>query len=447
VTKLLKPVCLIVLLAATLSLGMAITNLTLVMPGLAAPNTYYVDDNSPDNGGDGSVGHPWKTITYALSKVVADDAIIVAPGTFDRQSNGEKFPLVINVSLTIKAADRANRPAIDAKGTGDVIQIKVDANSVTLDGLVVTGGGASANGAINIEGVGSNASVAVHHCDVINNLADGMHFGNIIGGNVIINSCTVSNNAGDGVFVDNMDSSSFVITGNTMTANGKIGDRGSGIYFKSVYGNSKINISGNTTSNNKMEGVWLIKVYGDSDITLSNNTVSANQDAGVEIDNASGQAVIAIEGNKVTGSNDDAIHLGSVGGEKTPQVMVTGNTLSGNGANGVHVKSMIGDYRVSISSGNNIFDDAKYGILNESSYWIDATKNWWGDASGPAGSGPGRGAPVSSNVKYDDWLKGVVSTTSTVPITPTSSPTPSPTAIALPKIGRASCRERVYRHV
>ena len=35
---------------------------------------------------------------------------------------------------------------------------------------------------------------------------------------------------------------------------------------------------------------------------------------------------------------------------------------------------------------------------------VDAENNWWGDASGPSGVGPGTGDAVSANVDYDPWL-------------------------------------------
>lgn len=54
---------------------------------------------------------------------------------------------------------------------------------------------------------------------------------------------------------------------------------------------------------------------------------------------------------------------------------------------------------------NNIFDNLDDGVHNDnSSHWVDATNNWWGDPSGPGGSGPGSGDEVSDYVTYDDWL-------------------------------------------
>ena len=57
---------------------------------------------------------------------------------------------------------------------------------------------------------------------------------------------------------------------------------------------------------------------------------------------------------------------------------------------------------------NNIFGNFSYGIYNHSSsITLNAINNWWGDASGPGGVGPGSGDPVSSGVDYDPWLVSI----------------------------------------
>jgi parallel beta-helix repeat protein len=54
---------------------------------------------------------------------------------------------------------------------------------------------------------------------------------------------------------------------------------------------------------------------------------------------------------------------------------------------------------------NNIFGNLSYGINNRSgSITLNAINNWWGDASGPGGVGPGKGDAVSDGVDYDPWL-------------------------------------------
>ena len=66
-----------------------------------------------------------------------------------------------------------------------------------------------------------------------------------------------------------------------------------------------------------------------------------------------------------------------------------------------------------IINANNISGNSEYGI-NNSTYIINATSNWWGDPTGPGGVGSGNGDAVSDGVDYDPWL--VAPSACTLPI-------------------------------
>ena len=63
---------------------------------------------------------------------------------------------------------------------------------------------------------------------------------------------------------------------------------------------------------------------------------------------------------------------------------------------------------------NNIFGNITYGLQSSTSTNVLAENNWWGDASGPGGVGPGSGDAVSSGVDYEPWL--VAPSACTLPI-------------------------------
>lgn len=63
---------------------------------------------------------------------------------------------------------------------------------------------------------------------------------------------------------------------------------------------------------------------------------------------------------------------------------------------------------------NNIVNNSSSGLTNSNTTgWIDATNNYWGNANGPSTVGFGSGDKVSSRVTYCPWLTNNVSTPST----------------------------------
>ena len=56
---------------------------------------------------------------------------------------------------------------------------------------------------------------------------------------------------------------------------------------------------------------------------------------------------------------------------------------------------------------NNIVGNTTYGLRTTVAP-VEAGHNWWGDASGPGGQGPGSGDAVGENVDYEPWLASPV---------------------------------------
>jgi parallel beta-helix repeat protein len=84
-------------------------------------------------------------------------------------------------------------------------------------------------------------------------------------------------------------------------------------------------------------------------------------------------------------------------------VTVEGNTFAENNL-GVYVfdtQTTLTDITVNF---NNISGNSWYGAWNQGGQTLNTTKNWWGDASGPGGVGPGNGDDISTKVLYSPWL-------------------------------------------
>jgi hypothetical protein len=93
-------------------------------------------------------------------------------------------------------------------------------------------------------------------------------------------------------------------------------------------------------------------------------------------------------------------------------VEITGSTISNNDI-GIWVLSN----STQEANFNNIVGNSDYGVRNDGGETVDATNNWWGDASGPNGAGPGTGDVVSVNVVFDPWLEAEVGAVKTETVT------------------------------
>ena len=113
-----------------------------------------------------------------------------------------------------------------------------------------------------------------------------------------------------------------------------------------------------------------------------------------------------IRNNTVTGYVDGAgmsfeEHYGR---ELSENVNVEGNTFTGNDL-GIYVFDTQTTLTGITINFNNIAGNSRYGVWNEGGETLDATKNWWGAASGPGG-----GDDVSTKVRYSPWLAAEVGT-------------------------------------
>lgn len=114
-------------------------------------------------------------------------------------------------------------------------------------------------------------------------------------------------------------------------------------------------------------------------------------------------AAPTINGSTIQNSNGDGILcIGrswnvTTSGWQDPTI--TCNLITNN-INGVHTLLSANP----TIKNNNICGNSMYGVCNDAlSVWANATNNWWGNASGPSGVGPGTGDAVSDKVDYSGW--------------------------------------------
>jgi len=113
-----------------------------------------------------------------------------------------------------------------------------------------------------------------------------------------------------------------------------------------------------------------------------------------------------IKNNTVTGYADGAGMTFEKSHHDRPlseNVSVEGNTFTGN-LHGIYVFPDQTELKGIAINFNNIAGNSWRGVRNDGGETLNATKNWWGDASGPSRAGPGDGDDVSTKVLYSPWL-------------------------------------------
>ena len=210
-----------------------------------------------------------------------------------------------------------------------------------------------------------------------------------------ISACTTS---ASGAGIDLYDNCSPTIMNNTITDN-TAGAASGGIqcfdYCSPLIINNTIT---DNTANNWGGG---IRVSQYSASTIKGNYIGGNEASdggGIECD-GNGCAP-HITGNMIT-LNTAYQYGGGIDCDMNAVPTIDSCTISDNTGDGVFCRGSANP----VLQYNDIIGNIAYGVCNiYANVTVNAEYNWWGDPSGPGGSGPGSGDPVSAYVDYDPWL-------------------------------------------
>lgn len=126
-----------------------------------------------------------------------------------------------------------------------------------------------------------------------------------------------------------------------------------------------------------------VEVGGGAGATIRNNTFTNN--LGVAASDESNSAAVLVTTFFGAGS----------------EALIENNEISNNTI-GIAVGFDASDTSTVEAHQNNIRGNEN-GVISTAPV-VDATCNWWGDASGPSGEGPGTGDSVSEDVTFEPWL-------------------------------------------
>lgn len=144
---------------------------------------------------------------------------------------------------------------------------------------------------------------------------------------------------------------------------------------------------------------WIGGILTINNSTVSNN--SANEGGGLH-NKEDSTAVIQ---NSVFSGNYAEWSAGGIDNWGT--ITITGSVLRENytpGEAGDAIASGVFENSAANITGSCIVGNGDTAVFTNPPVPLNATGNWWGDASGPSGAGLGSGDSVSDFVDFSDWL-------------------------------------------
>jgi nitrous oxidase accessory protein NosD len=361
--------------------------------------TIWVDDDNISGIEDGSSAYPYNTIQEGISAVDAGGTVNVAAGTYTRTGAGSSV-VDINKSVNLRGANadvlpgaaRGPESVIDGNSAGEnYYVVQISANDATLNGFSITNplynSTADAAGVTITSARYSNLRVAyniIH--DIGTPTRSPADFG------------TFGLNVGpvDGLQIDHNEIYNI--------ANGDLDQRSIGIF---TWGNDETDNTHNLLiADNNVHDITAAPAasygiytgfFGDG-IAVSGNTLTNTGRYGIST-NEWGLSPVSITDNAITGAADAGIRIRSVWSD----------TVSGNSVTGNSTGMLVQDVATAAPAvhNNDLSDNSSFGLNNLSAVTVDATANWWGDASGPfhaTGNPAGTGSPVSDHVSFDPWV-------------------------------------------
>jgi hypothetical protein len=205
-------------------------------------------------------------------------------------------------------------------------------------------------------------------------------------GDVAIVGNTSEYNGDDGIDLGSCTGANLFVIGNTVFHNDDVG-------IKAVGMNENLQIQGNHVEKNAVD-IW---VDCARDAVLQNNTVVGwPWSTGARVRLCSRPIFVsrAVIAHNSFWSTDTALEIRNCGVD----CLVSRNVICGN-ETGAIAAGENADRPAAISD-NYVAGNAR-GVIGTD---VDARANWWGDASGPSGFGPGHGDSIEGTVAYDPWL-------------------------------------------
>jgi hypothetical protein len=411
----------------------------LVNPSTATNSAYGIE---VDATGPVNVVNPTSTgnAEYGIGFAVTG-SLVITGGSVTTNGNQGIWPWVDGtISIGATTISENGGIGIDVEGLGGVPVGGVDLS----DTAVVNNGHGSGDPGVRLRDVVGLSTVS--NCSFDSNGFDGLSVESSVVGDLVIVGGHADGNADDGFDLRNVGNVTATgVTASGNTSKGFAVDSRAVVDFQSCVANDNVNesgftvdwqdpetvdgvtFSGCTANGNGLsgggEGIHVRHVSGSVAVTRS--SASGNSRSGIRVQDSAATVLVrdtltsfnlgdgielAVDGqltivdNDVSNNSLGGLDIDSVSAE-VASLNVRRNAVLANLGTGVALSGLAGSGPMRAMC-NDIVGNG-FGMYLDSPATVDARKVWWGDATGPGGSGPGLGdgvlAEPGGSIDYSSW--------------------------------------------
>ena len=335
----------------------------------------------------------YATIQAAVNAALPGATITVDAGTYNETVTVNKSLTILGAQSGVDARTRTGKSESIVYATQTVFDIS--ANDVTINGFTIQGNDSDIGANL---GAGVLMEPSIHGTQVLNNIIQNNVTGIYLSNNSNTDAADIQHNYIQDNFEKNNNWSTKEENGSrAIYTDGTV----SGGYLTNVLIDSNIiSNKNNYSGGDEDEGLIALQALTAGkqfNIAITNNTMSYGSKALL----ATNVTNLVFMGNTITNFNDGS--SGPVrfeGNDNTVDIQY--NTIDGNSGPGVAADSsgVSGDSSGFFVNNNNIYSNDGIGVLTIANVYdgmLTAVGDYWGNASGPSGDGPGTGQSVWAN--------------------------------------------------
>jgi uncharacterized repeat protein (TIGR01451 family) len=369
-------------------------------------SSLVVDDGSPQSGAT-------TRIQEGVDLATAGGAVTIAAGIYTELVTVNKTVTLLGAQQGVDARARPFVAANESIVNGSGGSFSIQANNVILDGFTVQGATSATPLGTGIF-LGTSSSGYTVRNNIVQDNIFGLYANSSGAAQTVIRQNRFENNNQPGAASGNGIYSDLGLTNALVDDNRFVGNTSAAVLLAGTQSNI-------TITHNQVTSNGGIAIAGTTNALVINNTITSATTSGIVL--IGGNNNVSVRENTVTNAaTASGVRVTDDFGFGLNQNLHVDNNLLAGNAFGIRINAGAVGGAIDANC-NRIEGNTSAGLRNDSTTIVDATLNWWGNASGPThSSNPGgTGQLVQADPAVVDLLPFARSTSTCVTLTKTAS--------------------------